>query len=1736
MICRLGLCVAAVWWLAMGGVLAALPPVTIPVESAAVIQNGQPVAATPSRDRFGPGLDSVDLPGARDISSEIHFSCASAAAGDYVPALLVLTPGYLGIAEHLASQIQIYLNDTRLLWTGQSEPVRPEDRAEKSQYQAELRCGQPVHVRPSDVFRIVSTWGNATVGPVKLYRKAPADNVEDLRIQTGSRTETLWLYAGWEDPRREGDTVEQAGWLYNPGVVPRTFRLDAQGVDYLQRALLAHHEEITLAPGARITRTFAFKQGASGQARLAITAHADGIFPDVRLAKFYLDDRQGTPRPRCCLNGAWEMCYAPGAEIGAAPPVNAAWKTIDVPSLQSNEDGHCAWYRKTFVPPDYVQGERVVLRCTQVLSEAWFYLNGQPVGHQLEGSEPFAVDITGSFKPGSPNELLIAVRDWLSYSPKNRDRLARGEAPIYKDSMIDVAGYTAAGSLGIGGSVWLEAHPAVSVDDVFVATSVPQKRLTLRYRVINNGGADQTVVLQPTILDAGRPVKTLPSARLKVPAGGTATTTLEAPWPDAKLWWPEHPHLYVLQTDLKPEHGASDRHIQRFGFRELWIDGISFYLNGIRTKIRSQWASGASGAGRASEHWQPADRLEAIWNWQTHCVQDGDTQLTRTTLVSGVEEECDIADETGLMIKLESEVGQVNFTFDQVFWRAVISHELRVMDCYKDHPSVVIWSAGNENMWGWIYQGEAAKELGNRWQVKIAKAMQDYDLQKRPIEWEADGDLMGKWDYHALHYPRELANFPAVPGSAWWGPLDGKTVVPYSMGPITLGSKPLTVGECFWPATLKHPDGETVVLGDDAYLGGHEWYKAWIDSSRFFLNGFRDAEFALIDTYLPLSVLPPQTVVLKSETQDFVGGRTVRLDVDVHNDLRRRADLALKWSLTPPGAVSKAWASGSLKLSLAPAEQRRVALDVPLPRVPQRHAAELRLDLYDSGKLVHEEARDWTVFPAISVHAPPGLRLSVYDPQGETVAMLKKLNVPFTRLAQLRAPAAGALIIGRRALQQPPEGPWREALLAFVRSGGKVLVLEQREAPDFIPVSLTATGDRRTTIAFPRAADHPALRNITAGDLRWWGDGETLSIGNYRKPVLGNDLPLVDAGTIDGIVETPMLEEYEGKGSILLCQLLLTEKATHEPQAARLLQNILDYLAAPGCYRTPGATGVVAKADSPLRKALDESGLVYDDVTVAPDRLTPDRYQVAIVDLAGGLSDSLASALRAFAAAGGRVLLQGATPELEPQLAGLLGLRLRFFPLSSEPDDIQYHVLRRTNSGLMAGISNKELFWASSGALAEIRHEGCWWSYYRCPPSEFIADSFCLPDDADAGKASLLTRPGGLLEVPVGKGYFLVDQLRIDRPVPDVAVTVGRLRALLLTNLGCTLRGDGGAALARQRRLKSYDFFTVDLSPYANRGFTTNKQADIVGWTNQGENDMRALPTGRQTFAGVPFFIAAPKGAVVLHSTNANNLDLPKAVTGMKIGRKADVLFFLHDVAWPSDKPFRYRVNYEDGASVDVPITDGQQVIDWWSDPTRYAEAMSRYGLFIAWTGDNPMHKNVVLCGYEWTNPRPDKAIRDVDFLTVPETGYGSVPVLVGITGAVHRSLQGIVTEVIGTRGVKIKLGTQDEEVYYIGVAGIPENDPFHAKAVAAHRAMVVGQKVTVQYDVVTHDADGHLLAYVFLGSDTSELRSLLNAKVLGDGLGKVGDFDGNTRQEMYLENLAFIAKQRHAGMWGDAR
>lgn len=186
----------------------------------------------------------------------------------------------------------------------------------------------------------------------------------------------------------------------------------------------------------------------------------------------------------------------------------------------------------------------------------------------------------------------------------------------------------------------------------------------------------------------------------------------------------------------------------------------------------------------------------------------------------------------------------------------------------------------------------------------------------------------------------------------------------------------------------------------------------------------------------------------------------------------------------------------------------------------------------------------------------------------------------------------------------------------------------------------------------------------------------------------------------------------------------------------------------------------------------------------------------------------------------------------------------------------------------------------------------------------------------------------------------------------------------------------------------------VDLRPFANRGFKDEVAGDGKGgWTDQGGNDFRNMPVGRQVAAGVVFDIIDEsknngKSCIILKGKEFTQV--PSSVTGIPIGRKVRTLYFLHTAAYvaKSTEFARYVVRYEDGSKDVIPIVPRWNVDDWW-------KKMPPSSAFNVFQMPNSLTDQVSFFVFAWENPVPEKAVASLDFVS---DGDSSVPILAGLT------------------------------------------------------------------------------------------------------------------------------------------
>jgi hypothetical protein len=215
------------------------------------------------------------------------------------------------------------------------------------------------------------------------------------------------------------------------------------------------------------------------------------------------------------------------------------------------------------------------------------------------------------------------------------------------------------------------------------------------------------------------------------------------------------------------------------------------------------------------------------------------------------------------------------------------------------------------------------------------------------------------------------------------------------------------------------------------------------------------------------------------------------------------------------------------------------------------------------------------------------------------------------------------------------------------------------------------------------------------------------------------------------------------------------------------------------------------------------------------------------------------------------------------------------------------------------------------------------------------------------------------------------------------------------------------------RRAKAEDFFTVDIKASANRSAKDEEPFDGRGWVDQGPGlDLRALPRGKQTLCGIPFELLGADSdrdgsCVMLEGPGRLDPSLPSEVKGIRVGRRAASLVFLHALTGQMEPTvtapaFLYRVRYEDGTQVDFPVRYRIEVMEWLDQsargPNDLCTSWFLYGARPAWLGTTACGARAILYAAEWINPHPEREIQSLDMI-VPGASLAPGVALFAISG-----------------------------------------------------------------------------------------------------------------------------------------
>lgn len=348
--------------------------------------------------------------------------------------------------------------------------------------------------------------------------------------------------------------------------------------------------------------------------------------------------------------------------------------------------GGLGWYRKSFTVPYGWKDRRVSIEFDGVYHNATVYVNGCEVGFHPYGYTAFAYDITDYVLPGREN--VIAVKVDHTDCPTSRWYSGSG---IYRHVWINV---TDPVHVGLWGT--FVSTPSVSAESASVSVET-----TLE----NDSPKDTKVLLTSEIIDpSGRTVaKASTAAVLAVSAHEVLeqTFSLEAP----ALWDIDSPQLYTLVTTLRCKGKIVDRVETPFGVRDIRFDpDEGFFLNGRSVKMKGGDIHQDAGSLGVAIPDRAHERRVAL-------MKETGFNAIRCSHNPPAREFLDVCDRLGMLVIDESfdkwKSGYYSKWYDE-WWKADIA-AMVLRD--RNHPSIVLWSVGNETREQSDTSGDGAARL-----------------------------------------------------------------------------------------------------------------------------------------------------------------------------------------------------------------------------------------------------------------------------------------------------------------------------------------------------------------------------------------------------------------------------------------------------------------------------------------------------------------------------------------------------------------------------------------------------------------------------------------------------------------------------------------------------------------------------------------------------------------------------------------------------------------------------------------------------------------------------------------------------------------------------------------------------------------------------------------------------------------------------------------------------------------
>ncbi|HEY5592682.1 MAG TPA: beta-galactosidase GalA [Paludibacter sp.] len=390
---------------------------------------------------------------------------------------------------------------------------------------------------------------------------------------------------------------------------------------------------------------------------------------------------------------------------GAAAPTfeDRTWREVDLPhdwavelpfsAVASHSHGYhtigwkypetsVGWYRKKFTVPASDYGRKISIQFDGIHRNATVWVNGFYVGNEPSGYATSVYDITDYLNYGEENTVAVRV-----------------------DASIEEGWYYE--GAGIYRHVWLNKTDRLHVAQygTFVTSELngDNAEITVRTKVANQYAKPSDFTIEQTLIDANNEQvvsKKLENVTLNGNLDNTYFQKIKVEKPT--LWSLENPYLYKLKTSIIADGQVVDTYTTNVGIRTVRFDpNLGFFLNGKNVKI--------VGTNNHQDHAGVGTAIpDALQEFRVKKLKEMGSNAIRTSHNPPTPELLDACDRLGMLVLDENRLMGIDQEHFDLLERFMVRD--------RNHPSVILWSLGNEE---WAIE---SNEKGAR----IMKTMQEF--------------------------------------------------------------------------------------------------------------------------------------------------------------------------------------------------------------------------------------------------------------------------------------------------------------------------------------------------------------------------------------------------------------------------------------------------------------------------------------------------------------------------------------------------------------------------------------------------------------------------------------------------------------------------------------------------------------------------------------------------------------------------------------------------------------------------------------------------------------------------------------------------------------------------------------------------------------------------------------------------------------------------------------------------